>query len=174
MASAPNDQEATANLEAALYSAGRPLSMEELVRASGTSSKARTQALLADLSRKTKRMLHAVEITRLPDGSYVWQLKSQYADIARRFASGPLLPRATLKTLSYIACMQPVGSKTLVETRGTGVYAHIRELLQMDFIEYQKAGRIKTYTTTERFGKYFGLQDNTKDIKHLLYAKMKK
>ena len=34
-----NEDEATARLESALYSAGRPLSIEELIRASGTESR---------------------------------------------------------------------------------------------------------------------------------------
>ena len=34
-----DDNESTARLESALYSAGRPLSIEELIRASGTESR---------------------------------------------------------------------------------------------------------------------------------------
>jgi len=34
-----NDDEATARIEAALYSAGRPLSIEDLIKASGTESR---------------------------------------------------------------------------------------------------------------------------------------
>ena len=41
-----NDNERTARLESALYSAGRPLSIEELIRASGTESRPKTLALL--------------------------------------------------------------------------------------------------------------------------------
>ena len=41
-----NDNESTARLESALYSAGRPLSIEELIKASGTESRTKTLALL--------------------------------------------------------------------------------------------------------------------------------
>ena len=37
-----DDNESTARLESALYSAGRPLSIEELIRASGTESRTKT------------------------------------------------------------------------------------------------------------------------------------
>ena len=37
-----DEDEATARLEAALYSAGRPLSIEELIKASGTESRKMT------------------------------------------------------------------------------------------------------------------------------------
>ena len=172
MSKADGDLEPTAKLEAALYAAGRPLTMEELVRASGT-TKMRTAELVDGIVRKTRKSFQAIEVAPLPDGSFVFQIKPEYAWTIRRFASKPLLPRATLKTLSYIAYMQPVSSKQLVETRGTGVYSHIRELLQMDFISRQDAGRLKIYTTTEKFGRYFGIQGDADDLKQRLFAKMR-
>ena len=41
-----NMKEATARIEAALYSAGRPLIIEDIIRASGTESKIKTLELL--------------------------------------------------------------------------------------------------------------------------------
>ena len=49
-----NSNEATARIEAALYSAGRPLKIEELIRASGTESRTKTQEYLNNLMKKTK------------------------------------------------------------------------------------------------------------------------
>ena len=49
-----NDDEITARLESALYSAGRPLSIEELIKASGTESRIKTSALLNLIIKKTK------------------------------------------------------------------------------------------------------------------------
>jgi len=76
-----------------------------------------------------------------------------------------VLPNATLKTLSYIAYMQPIASKQLVETRGSGVYAHLKELRQLDYITHQNVGRLKIYTTTEKFQKYFGIQGDVRRSK---------
>ena len=73
--------------------------------------------------KKTKSAFEALEIVILPDGSYVMQLKPEYSATVKRYASKPVLPNATLKTLSYIAYSQPISSKQLVETRGSGVYA---------------------------------------------------
>ena len=86
--------------------------------------------------KKTKTAFKALEITTLPDGSYVMQLKPEYSSTVKRYASKPVLPNATLKTLSYIAYMQPIASKQLVETRGSGVYAHLKELRQLDSVSY--------------------------------------
>ncbi len=72
-----NENEATARIESALYSAGRPLSVEDLIRASGTESRKTTLNLLTKLIQKTKSSFKAIEITNLPDGSYVFQLKPE-------------------------------------------------------------------------------------------------
>jgi segregation and condensation protein B len=169
-----NMDEAIARIEAALYSAGRPLRIEELIRASGTESRIKTLELLKNIMKKTKSAFKALEITSLPDGSYVFQLKPEYSSTVKRYASKPILPNATLKTLSYIAYMQPISSKQLVETRGSGVYAHLKELRQLDFINHQNVGRLKIYTTTEKFQKYFGIQGDVEDLKQRLFSKVRK
>lgn len=169
-----DEKEATARVEAALYSAGRPLKIEDLVKASGTESRTKTYEILQNIMKKAKTAFRAIEVTTLPDGSYVLQLKPEYSSTVRRYASKPILPKATLKTLSYIAYMQPVSSKQLVETRGTGVYAHLKELRQLDFITHQNVGRIKIFTTTEKFQKYFGIRGNIDSLKQMLFSKVRK
>jgi len=169
-----NIDEAIARIEAALYSAGRPLRIEELIRASGTESRIKTLELLNNIMKKTKSAFKALEVTILPDGSYVFQLKPEYSSTVKRYASKPILPNATLKTLSYIAYMQPISSKQLVETRGSGVYAHLKELRQLDFINHQNVGRLKIYTTTEKFQKYFGIQGDVENLKQRLFSKVRK
>ena len=169
-----NMKEATARIEAALYSAGRPLRIEDIIRASGTESKIKTLELLNEVIKKTKNAFVALEIAILPDGSYVMQLKPEYSSTVKRYASKPVLPNATLKTLSYIAYAQPIASKQLVETRGSGVYAHLKELRQLDYITHQNVGRLKIYTTTEKFQKYFGIQGDVEDLKSRLFSKVRK
>ena len=165
--------EASARLEAALYSAGRPLTVEELIKASGTESRTKTLSLMTSLVKKVKSAFKAIEISSLPDGSYVFQLKPEFNTVIRKYASKPLLPTATLKTLSYIAYMQPVSSKRLVEVRGSGVYLHLRLLQQLDYIEHQNVGRLKIYNTTEKFQKYFGIQGDKDLLKHKLFTKVR-
>ncbi|SMH70293.1 SMC-Scp complex subunit ScpB [Candidatus Nitrosotalea okcheonensis] len=167
------DDDVMARLEAALYSAGRPLTIEELIKASGTESRTKTLALMTNLVKKTKTVFKAIEVASLPDGSYVFQLKPEFNTVIRKYASKPLLPTATLKTLSYIAYMQPVSSKRLVEVRGSGVYMHLKLLQQLDYIEHQNVGRLKIYNTTEKFQKYFGIQGDKDILKQKLFTKVR-
>ncbi len=174
MVKVEDENEATARIEAALYSAGRPLKIEELIRASGTESRTKTYNILNNIMKKSKSAFRAIEIATLPDGSYVFQLKPEYSSTIRKYASKPVLPKATLKTLSYIAYMQPISSKQLLETRGSGVYAHLKELRQLDFISHQNVGRLRIFTTTEKFQKYFGIQGDVENLKERLFSKIRK
>ena len=169
-----NIDEATAKIESALYSAGRPLSLEDLIKASGTESRPKTLELLDSIIKKTKSAFKSIEIVILPDGNYVFQLKPEYSSSVRKYASKPILPKATQKTLSYIAFEQPVSSKQLVEIRGSGVYTHLKELRQLDFIENQNIGRMKIYSTTEKFQKYFGISGDVNILKQRLFKKIRK
>jgi segregation and condensation protein B len=169
-----DENESTARIEAALYSAGRPLKIEELIRASGTESRTKTFNILNNLMKKSKSAFKAIEIVTLPDESYVFQLKPEYSSTVKKYASKPVLPKATLKTLSYIAYMQPISSKQLVETRGSGVYSHLKELRQLDYISHQNVGRLRIFTTTEKFQKYFGIQGDVENLKQKLFSKIRK
>ena len=169
-----NMDKATARIEAALYSAGRPLRIEDLIRASGTESRTKTLDSLNNIMKNTKSAFKALEVVILPDGSYVFQLKPEYSSSVRRYASKPLLSRATQKTLSYIALEQPISSKQLLEVRGSGVYTHLKELRQLNFIEHQAVGRLRIYSTTERFQKYFGIEGDVNALKQKLFKKIRK
>lgn len=156
--SLPED-EVVARVEAALYSAGRPLSVDELIRASGTTSKEKTLRVVNDLIKKSRSVFRAIEIAQLDDGNFVFQLKPEFTPLIRKFAQHPVIASSALKTLSYIAFEQPVTSKRLVQIRGSQVYTHVKDLEQLQFIEHESLGRLKVYRTTKKFQDYFGIAD---------------
>ena len=169
-----NEDKIAARLESALYSAGRPLTVEELIKASGTESRQKTLDVLDSIIKKMKSIFKAIEIVILPDGSYVFQIKPEYSSSVRKYASKPLLSRATQKTLSYIALEQPISSRQLLEVRGSGVYTHLKESRQLNFIEHQTVGRLRIYSTTEKFQKYFGIEGDVNTLKQKLFKKIRK
>lgn len=153
------EKETIARIETALYSAGRPLAINELQKASGLSSKDKVTKILRDLIKRTKDNFTALEIVELDDHRFVFQVKSDYLPLVRKFAHQPIIPSAALKTLSYIAYEQPVTSKRLVQIRGSQVYTHLRDLKNHSFIEFEAVGRTKLYKTTKNFQEYFGIND---------------
>jgi len=153
------DDEIIARIEAALYSAGRPLQLDELLKASGINSRSKIRAILEGLIVKAKSSFLAIEIAELENETFVLQLKPGYTPLVRKFAQRPLIPGAALKTLSYIAYEQPVASKRLSQVRGSQVYSHLKTLRQMKFVEHENLGRLKIYRTTSKFQSYFGVTD---------------
>ncbi len=94
MAKLPLD-ETIARVEAALYSAGRPLTLDELTKASGIDSREKIKKILNELISKTRVVFKAIEIVKLDDGTYVFQLKPNYSPIVKKFGVygfGPKFP----------------------------------------------------------------------------------
>jgi segregation and condensation protein B len=167
MTKLPTD-EIIARVEAALYSSGRPLTVDEIIKASGIDSRDRIKRLLNELINKTKVTFKALEIAKLEDGTYVFQLKPSYAPIIKKFSNKPQISNSVMKTLSYVAYEQPVTSKRMVEIRGSKVYMHLKELQDLEFISQKSSGRVKVYNTTTKFKNYFGISDMATLKKSLL------
>lgn len=153
------EKEIVARVEAALYSSGRPLSIEELLKATGLNSREKIKKILLGLTKKINEVFYALELKELEDGNYVLQLKSEYGSLIRKFAKQPILQSSALKTLSYVVYEQPITSKRLVHIRGTQAYSHVKYLEQLGFIEHESVGRLKVYKTTKKFQDYFGISD---------------
>lgn len=149
--------EIRARIEVALYSSGRPLSIDDFIKASGITSREKTVKALNDIRTTVNSQFKALEVATLEDGNFVLQVKPMYLSIVRKFSHQPILSQASLKTLSYVAYEQPVTSKRLVNIRGSQVYSHLKELRKQGFIRYESVGRLKVYKTTEKFMNYFGI-----------------
>lgn len=168
------DIEMLARIEAALYAAGRPLSVEEIQKAAGTDSSNKAVKMTKELGQVINSHLHALELIQLQDGSFALQLKLRYNFVVRKFATRPFLSHATLKTLSCLVYMQPVTSKQMVEIRGSQVYGHLKLLIQSGFLTYQKLGRLKIYQTTKKFQDYFGMDGDLDKLKKKMVKKQEK
>ncbi|HET6730069.1 MAG TPA: SMC-Scp complex subunit ScpB [Nitrososphaeraceae archaeon] len=149
--------EIRARIEVALYCSGKPMSIDDLVRASGITSREKTIQIVNDIMKTVNSEFKAIEVAKLEDGTFVLQVKSTYLSIVRRFSNQPVLSQGSLKTLSYIAYEQPVSSRRLVHIRGSQVYSHLKELDHQGFVKHESVGRSKLYKTSEKFRSYFGI-----------------
>jgi len=165
---ASSAKEALAKVEAALYAAGRPLDGAEIARVAGTSSERRAVAIARDVARAVNSTLKAVEVVEYPGLRFAMQLKNQYTQVARKFATRPLLSRAALRTLSFIAYFQPLSASELVLRRSSAAYQHLKELEEVGFVISERQGRSRVYRTTGRFSEYFGLSSEVTLMKKQL------
>ena len=162
------DEAITARIEAALNSSGRALDAEQLARAAGISSKKRAVEEAKAIQSRMKSMLSAVEVVEYPGQRFAMQLKAEYTNVARRFATKPLLSKAALRTLSFIAYFQPISSADLALRRGSQAYDHVKDLEEVGFLAWERKGRSKLYRTTMEFSEYFGLSVDPQTLKHQL------
>ena len=155
-------------IEAALYSSGRALDADQLASAAGITSKKRAIDEAKAIAASFKSATTSLEIVEYPGPRFAMQLKAEYNNIARRFATKPLLSKAALRTLSFIAYFQPITSSDLSARRGSQVYEHVRDLEEVGFLLWERKGRSKLYRTTGEFAEYFGLSTDVPTMKHQL------
>ncbi|MEW5936588.1 MAG: SMC-Scp complex subunit ScpB, partial [Candidatus Thermoplasmatota archaeon] len=113
-------------VEAALFSAGRPVSLSEIARASGM-EEGETRRVLRALRKAYRMRATALEIVKL-GAKFSLQLKEEYLPHTEQIARKEL-DRNTLKVAALIAYYQPMTKKDLVEMAGPKAWEHA-ELLQ--------------------------------------------
>ena len=149
------------SLEAALYSAGRPIYINELKSVVGTKSEKVIRKLVGSLSERYSTRGGALEVVLHVDGRAAMQLNEEYDSMVKQFKNKPLLTVGPLKTLSYVAFHQPVDQRQVVADRGGHVYGHLRMMESMGLIHRERTEeRSYTVTTTPYFGDYFGFSHN--------------
>jgi segregation and condensation protein B len=151
-------------LEAALFAASRPLTLEELASLEPDVAESAIRAALDEI-RTTYDVQHGVELVEIAEG---WQFltRREYAETIER-AQFALRPRrlspAALETLAIIAYRQPVGRLEVDEIRGVDSGAVMDKLVERGLIEVvtrgEGLGRPLLYGTTPSFLEILGLKD---------------
>jgi segregation and condensation protein B len=158
-------------LEAALFSAGKPVSEQQLKGLMNRSS-TYINSLAEKLMEEYRERNSPLEVVRL-EGKYALQLKPEYAERVVGFSPGELRQPA-LRTLSIIAYYQPLQQSELVEIRGQAAYEHVAMLMEKGLIEKKRVGRSYELTTTDAFCDYFGLsKGDVESIKAQIKKKAK-
>ena len=154
-------------VEAALFSAGRVVSAEEIAAATKLPVDRVREGLHA-LAKVYDDRDSAIEVARIGD-KWTIQIRDEYAERAQPFAP-PEVPRDLLKTLSLIAYHQPLKQSTLFDMIGSKVYEHTQALEQLRLISRTVAGRTFDLATTRYFTEFFGVRTTDRDGIRLLLA----
>ena len=147
-------------IEAALFSAGRPLSVRELQELTGM-DKNEVSSALRSLVQSYRKRETALEISRV-GRKYTMQLREEYAKPVRSLAA-PDIPRKLWKTLALIAYHQPVKQSELQTMLGSRIYDHVKELKELGMITMKPEGNTRIITTTHLFPEYFGIEATDKE-----------
>jgi segregation and condensation protein B len=152
-------------IEAALFAAARPVTVEELQNLDAEVTAADVRTALDQLREHYDFDGHAVELVEMA-GGYQVLTRPQFAAIIERaqFAQrAPKLSAAQLETLAIIAYRQPVGRAEIEEIRGVSAGGVLRTLQERGVIEIvgrsEALGRPLLYGTTPMFLELLGLND---------------
>jgi segregation and condensation protein B len=152
-------------LEAALFSASRPLTAEELCTLEPDATLADVRVALEQIREHYDFEQHGVELTELGGGYQILTRAVHAAAIERAQFSirTPKLTAAALETLAVIAYRQPVGRADIEEIRGVSAGGVLRTLQERSLIEVvgrsEALGRPLLYGTTPMFLEMLGLRD---------------
>jgi segregation and condensation protein B len=158
-------QELQAALEAIIYAADEPATLDHIAHALGVEkAEARTALDLLVASYQTED--RGIEVRKVAGGWKVYT-KPQHHDVVRKFIKSlqpPLrLTMPALETLAVIAYKQPATVPEINEIRGVNVGGVIKTLLEKRLIttagRKEVIGRPILYRTSKQFMMRFGLSD---------------
>ena len=147
-------------MEAALFSAGRPVSVEEIGEATGLDPET-IRTTLKKLIRSSRNRDTSLEVVKA-GAKYAMQLKSELVPAAAKLAQMDI-PKRLLKTLALIAYHQPLKQSELLEMVGQKVYDHVKELHKLGMIVESPSGQTKLLSTSSRFPEYFGIKTTKRE-----------
>jgi segregation and condensation protein B len=156
----------SALLEAIVYLAKEPVSLDAIHKALPDVDRSELQQKLSELMEQYRSSDHGIEIREVADG-YRFSTKPEHHEVLKLFLKSQIPPTrlslAALETLAVIAYKQPVTVPEIQEIRGVHATGVIKTLLDKKFINTagrkEVLGRPILYKTTKDFLMHFGLKD---------------
>jgi segregation and condensation protein B len=160
-----NPQEIQASLEAIIYAADEPATLDQIAKALGV-EKSEARAALDLLTAAYQTDDRGIEVRKVA-GGWKFYTKAQHHDVVRKFIKSlqpPLrLTMPALETLAVIAYKQPATAPEINEIRGVNVGGVLKTLLEKRLIttagRKEVIGRPILYRTSKQFLMRFGLSD---------------
>jgi segregation and condensation protein B len=157
-------------VEASLYAAGRPLTIEE-ISTKLEFPKKEVEELVNDVAFDYLERSTALVIAQIGD-RYQMQIRPEYTEKVSKFAKGGAIAERYLRTLTVIALKQPILKSMVVKLRGTGAYEHVKYLIDNGFINAIKKGRSHELTTTDKYADMFGLPKDKTELRRAMITQL--
>ena len=160
-----DDQQLKASLEALLFIAGSPVSVDRLKGILEDEPKDRIEGQLQALKAEYEARGAGIMLAEVANG---WQLATcvDQAPWVRKFKTVKVstrLSRPALETLAIIAYKQPVTRPEIEAIRGVNIGGIVRNLMERRLVKIvgkkDVPGKPMLYGTSTEFLEYFGLKD---------------
>ena len=156
----------SALVEAIVYLAKEPVSLDAIQAALPDVDPIELQQTLNELTERFRAEPHGIEIREVA-GGYRFSTKPEHHEVLRQFLKSQIPPTrlslAALETLAVIAYKQPVTVPEIQDIRGVHASSVIKTLLDKKLIttagRKEVLGRPILYKTTKEFLVHFGLKD---------------
>jgi segregation and condensation protein B len=146
--------ENTKKIEAALFVAGRFMSIQELVALTDVNP-ILLKKILSDLQDKYKES--GISLIQR-DSQWKMDVSEEYSWMVNKLATGSSeFSKAEQETLAMIAYKQPMKQSVVIKIRGNKAYDHIKNFVSMGLIHKKKIGHTYELTLTDNFHEYFHL-----------------
>jgi len=153
------EQENSKKVEAALFIAGRFLTIQELITLTDLNP-ILLKKILADLQDKYKNS--GILIIK-KDNLWKMDVAQEYTHIINKLATGSSeFTKAEQETLAIIAYKQPLKQSVLVKIRGNKAYEHIKKFVEIGLIYKKKMGHTAELTLKDEFYDYFHVNKGEK------------
>jgi segregation and condensation protein B len=161
-----NDDTLKALIEAILYVAPEPVTLDAIAKSIEGEERERVKAKLQELVEDFERADHGIHVRQVA-GGYKFSSKVEHHDTLRRFVKSlkpPIrLSKPALETLAVIAYRQPVTLPEIEQIRGVDGGGVVHTLLERKLVvtagRKNVVGRPILYRTSRDFLVHFGLKD---------------
>jgi len=154
------EKESEEKVEAALFIAGRFLTLQDLI-------------VLTDVNPiMIKEILHRLEkkystgVLRMVNRSDAWKMDvaEKYHYLINRLATGNTeFTKAEQETLAIIAYKQPVKQSVVIKIRGNKSYDHIKKFRDLGLVTAKQTGHTLELSLSEEFYEYFNVHEKNSE-----------
>jgi segregation and condensation protein B len=160
-----DDQQLKSAIEAILFVAGNPLSVDRLKGLFEDVEQERIEAQLASLGREYDGRGAGIMLAEVA-GGYQLATRPEHVLWIRKFKSVKVsskLSRPALETLAIVAYKQPITRTEVEAIRGVNIGGIVRNLMERRLVKIvgkkDVPGKPMMYGTTPEFLQYFGMKD---------------
>ncbi len=150
------DEKLKSSIEAALFMANQPVSIEKLSKMFRTDSE-KIKEVIEEFKREFEKPEHGVHIIEASNG-YQIRVKPEFASSVRTLTPYRDLRRGLLRVLALVAYKQPITQAEIVKVIGNRTYEYVKTLEKRGLIKTMKHSRTKALFATKDFANYFGLE----------------
>ena len=151
-----NEKNSEEKVEAALFIAGRYLTLQELIMLTDVNT-----IMLKEILNRLKKK-YSTGVLRIVQRSkaYKMDIADQYHYLINKLATGNAeFTKAEQETLAIIAYKQPIKQSVIIKIRGNKSYDHIKKFRSLGLVIAKAEGHTLNLSLSEEFYEYFNVHN---------------